>query len=162
MRALISLPCALFLLFCSVLCCAETPDVTAGETPALPWVERYLKALEVDPDNAALRYQLGLSLLSVGEDAAAIKEMHRAYPSLSQTIGINFNLGLAYTRLRDPESGSYIQVEHVIEGLDIHIQKSLRAIATGVIDENAQVLDGGDSFGERVVGNIGRPGQDTA
>ena len=35
---------------------------------------------------------------------AALAELHRAYPSLSQTIGINFNMGLAYTRLHDPDS----------------------------------------------------------
>jgi len=74
------------------------------KSSTLPWVERYQRALEVDPDNAALRYQLGLSLLSANEYSAAIEEFHRAYPSLSQTVGINFNLGLAYTHLRDPDS----------------------------------------------------------
>jgi len=83
------------------LALSDSPGGTAAE---LPWAERYRAALEIDPDNASLRYQLGLALLAAGDNPEAVAELHRAYPALSQTIGINFNLGLAYTRLREPDS----------------------------------------------------------
>jgi len=117
----------------------------AGSSPEaaeLPWVERYLHALDVDPDNAALRYQLGLALLAAGDNVAAVKEMHRAYPSLSQTVGINFNMGLAYTRLRDPDSAQlYLEQAEASGALD---QREIYPLASALYNVALVYLDRGE------------------
>ncbi|PLX98903.1 MAG: hypothetical protein C0624_14055, partial [Desulfuromonas sp.] len=119
---------------------AESSSLTTTEE--LPWVERYRRALEIDPDNAALRYQLGLALLAAGDNAAAIKEMHLAYPSLSQSVGINFNLGLAYTRLREPDSAQlYLEQAEASGALQ---QREIYPLASALYNVALVYLDNGE------------------
>jgi len=67
-------------------------------------IEHYRKALQVDPENPTLRYYLGVSLLIDGHDREAVDAFTRAYPTLADSIEMNYNFGLAWSRLGDPDS----------------------------------------------------------
>jgi len=67
-------------------------------------IERYRKALAVDPGNLPLRYYLGVSLLLSGHNREAIEQFRQAYPGFSDSVEANYNLALAYARLDDPDS----------------------------------------------------------
>ncbi len=86
--------CVLILFFGSVLPCTAAPSL----------IDHYRKALDTDPQNQMLRYHLGIALLNQGETLLAVKAFREAYPQRASDPEINFNLAIAYTRLKDPDS----------------------------------------------------------
>lgn len=78
-------------------------------------IAHYRNALQVDPDNLTLHYYLGVSLLIDGHDRAAVEAFTRAYPALADSMEMNYNFGLAWSRLGDPDSALiYLeQAEHL-------------------------------------------------
>ena len=86
--------CVLILFVGSVLPCAAAPSL----------IDHYRKALSADPQNQMLRYHLGIALLNQGETLLAVKAFRKAYQQRASDPEINFNLAIAYTRLKDPDS----------------------------------------------------------
>ena len=86
--------CVLVLLLGSVLPCVAAPSL----------IDHYRIALDTDPQNQMLRYHLGIALLNQGETHLAVKAFRMAYPQRANDPEINFNLAIAYTRLKDPDS----------------------------------------------------------
>ena len=86
--------------FCIVVsslpCPAETEDLASAARLSL--IDHYRLALIVDPDNPILHYSLGSALLAEGLDLEAIAEFRQAYPALSASLEINYQLGLAHSR----------------------------------------------------------------
>jgi tetratricopeptide (TPR) repeat protein len=83
----------------------EAAEVTAAVEKQQPSLaDRYRQALAVDPDNLPLHYFLGVTLLTEGREREAIAEFSLAYPAYVDSIEMNYNLGLAYSRTGDPDS----------------------------------------------------------
>lgn len=83
---------------------AKTPADDSGGQYQSVAIERLQQALEVDPNNLPLRYYLGVSLLIAGQDQAAVDAFRLAYPAFSDSVEMNYNFALAYTRLGDVDS----------------------------------------------------------
>lgn len=67
-------------------------------------VERYRQALAVDPDNATLRYYLGVTLLAQEQFTEAARELKQAWPAYAQSVEANYNLALALAGTGDIDS----------------------------------------------------------
>ncbi len=85
-------------------CLAAPPASPPKGSAPVPLVERYRQALSLDPENLPLRYHLGIALLMEGDNKGAVEAFRKAYPAFTDSPEMNFNLGLAYTRLGDPDS----------------------------------------------------------
>lgn len=81
---------------------AEDADSVSARQPSL--ADRYRQALAIDPGNLPLHYYLGVALLAEDKDREAIAEFSRAYSAFADSIEMNYNLGLAYARIGDPDS----------------------------------------------------------
>jgi len=86
-----------------VLCLPFPSQATAQESSNRT-VDRYRAALKIDPDNPVLHYALGVALLQEGDSNAAIAALRKAYPAYTGSIEMNYNMGLAFTLLGDPDS----------------------------------------------------------
>ncbi|MFO7983683.1 MAG: tetratricopeptide repeat protein [Desulfuromonadales bacterium] len=76
----------------------------AEEIRSVPPKEQFRKALEVDPENPALRYHRGVALLHDDQPEKAVSELCRAYPFLFDSIEMNYSLGVGLTRTNDADS----------------------------------------------------------
>ncbi|NIQ96729.1 MAG: tetratricopeptide repeat protein [Desulfuromonadales bacterium] len=82
-------------------------------------IKRYRQALEVDPANLALHYYLGVALLVENRPAEAVREFRRAYPAFADSIEMNYNLGLALTRVGDADSAQlYLEQAETLGAMD--------------------------------------------
>lgn len=95
---------ACLLLFLAVPGFQSPSSVNAAEQPTISLVDRYRRALEVDPDNLKLRYYLGVALLGRGQTDEALTELRLAYPEFQDSIEANYNLGIACLRAGDSDS----------------------------------------------------------
>ncbi|HAD05441.1 MAG: hypothetical protein A2091_00655 [Desulfuromonadales bacterium GWD2_61_12] len=91
---------------------APSPGLSAGQHVL---IEHYRNALLIDPDNLTLHYYLGVSLLIDGHDKEAVASFTRAYPAMADSVEMNYNFGLSWSRLGDPDSALlYLeQAEHL-------------------------------------------------
>lgn len=88
------------------------------QTPA-SLIERYRLALEVDPENPALHYCLGVVLRLEQRPAEAVAELRRAYPAYAASIEMNYSLGIVLTRLGDADSAQiYLEQAEALGALD--------------------------------------------
>jgi len=67
-------------------------------------ISRYRQALLVDPENPNLHYALGVALLQEGHTSDAIVALSQAYPAYTDSIEMHYNMGLAFSRINDPDS----------------------------------------------------------
>jgi len=88
--------------------------------PASQQIERYRQVLGMDPGNLPLHYYLGVALLLNNRTQEAIDEFRSAYPAFTDSIEMNFNLGLAYARLGDSDSALlYFEQAEALGALDV-------------------------------------------
>lgn len=99
---LLRIPSLLFLITCLWVLPATAADQTT-DIQSLA-IERYRQALAVDPDNNALRYFLGVSLLGQNRYEEAVRELKAAYPAYIDSVEANYNLALALTGSGDADS----------------------------------------------------------
>ncbi|MBW6512171.1 MAG: tetratricopeptide repeat protein [Desulfuromonadaceae bacterium] len=95
---------ACFLLFLAVPGLQSPSSANTAEQPVISLVDRYRRALEVDPDNLKLRYYLGVALLGRGQTADALIELRLAYPAFQDSVEANYNLGIACLQAGDNDS----------------------------------------------------------
>ncbi|RMF42881.1 MAG: hypothetical protein D6751_11370 [Deltaproteobacteria bacterium] len=99
---LLKIPC----LLCLAACLWVLPATASDQTTDLQSlaIERYRQALAVDPDNNALRYVLGVSLLGQNRYEEAVRELKVAYPAYIDSVEANYNLALALVGSGDADS----------------------------------------------------------
>lgn len=71
------------------------------KTLPIPASEQYRKALEVDPGNPVIRYCRGVALLHDDRPEEAVSEFRRVYSFFSDSIEMNYNLGIGLTGTGD-------------------------------------------------------------
>ena len=82
-------------------------------------IERYQNALQVDPDNSTLHYFLGVALIREGQIKDGIKELRIAYPAYTDSVEMQYNMGLAYSQLGDPDSAMiYLEQAEALGALE--------------------------------------------
>lgn len=133
-----------------ILFFALQPLTTLADSAASGLSENYRHALELDPDNAALHYYLGISLLSDGDNRTAITEFKRAYPSYIDSLEMNYNFALVYSRLGDIDNAQlYLDLAESLGARDrqnlypivnIWFNLALIAIEQGRSDEAERLL----------------------
>lgn len=70
-------------------------------------VEKFRQALESDPENPSLRYQLGMSQLSLPDYNEALKNLHKAAEYLGDDVHLQILLGQLYQNLRRNDEALY-------------------------------------------------------
>lgn len=101
---------------------------SAPRSEASILTEQYRRALELDPANDDLRYQMGVALLGDGDVNGAVAALTKAYRSLGNSLEMNYNLALAYSLLPDQENAQlYLEVA---ETLGARENQALYPIAT--------------------------------
>lgn len=83
---------------------ATAEQTAAAATEQASLADHYRRALAIDPGNLPLHYYLGVALLTEDRNHEAIDEFRRAYPAFSDSVEMNYNLGLAYARIGDRDS----------------------------------------------------------
>ena len=82
-------------------------------------IDRYRLSLEVDPDNPTLHYFLGIALIREGDTKEGLKELRIAYPTYTDSIEMQYNMGLAFSKLGDPDSAMlYLEQAETLGALD--------------------------------------------
>jgi tetratricopeptide (TPR) repeat protein len=80
------------------------PAIAATSSDQSTIIERYRLSLEIDPDNPTLHYFLGIALIREGQTKEGLKELRIAYPAYTDSIEMQYNMGLAFSKLGDPDS----------------------------------------------------------
>lgn len=105
---------AAWLLFVTFLILPPIPHAHASEL-----TEHYRRALAADPADESLRYHFGICLLNDGNDRAGVAELLKVYPAFAGSLEANYNLGLGYTRLGDPDNALlYLELAEGLGALD--------------------------------------------
>jgi len=95
-----------------------SPAIATQDT-AVSLIERYQRALSIDSNNPTLQYQLGVALLVENKPYEAIKKFRLAYPAYIDSVEMNYNLGLAYFKIDDPDSAVlYFEQSEELGALD--------------------------------------------
>ncbi len=82
-------------------------------------IERYRLSLEIDPDNPTLHYFLGIALIREERIEEGLKELRIAYPAYTDSIEMQYNMGLAFSKLGDPDSAMlYLEQAEALGALD--------------------------------------------
>lgn len=78
-------------------------------------IEQYRKALDLNPDDINVRYQLGIALLKEKAYKEALIHLLKVYNAMPYDAGLNYNLGLAYAGAGELEKAFdlYKQVEKI-------------------------------------------------
>jgi len=95
------------------------PASGAVQTSQDTMIDRYRLSLEVDPDNPTLHYFLGIALIRDGDINEGLKELRIAYPAYTDSIEMQYNMGLAFSKLGDPDSAMlYLEQAEALGALD--------------------------------------------
>ncbi len=104
-----------FLIICLIAFPASGADTTGQDS----MIERYRMSLEIDPDNPTLHYFLGIALIREGQTEEGLKELRIAYPAYTDSIEMQYNMGLAFSKLGDPDSAMlYLEQAEALGALD--------------------------------------------
>jgi len=115
------------------------------KTWSTPVSEQYRRALEVDPENPVIRYCRGVALLHEDRTEEAVSELRRVYSFFSDSIEMNYNLGIGLTGSGDAVSARlYLEQAEALGALrrpQIYPLSSAYYNIGLVYLENGQVLD---------------------
>lgn len=104
---------------CIIICLTALPDAAASSADQSTIIERYRLSLEIDPDNPTLHYFLGIALIREEQTKEGLKELRIAYPAYTDSIEMQYNMGLAFSKLGDPDSAMlYLEQAEALGALD--------------------------------------------
>jgi len=100
-------------------CLVVHPAVGAETSGQNSMIDRYRLSLEIDPDNPTLHYFLGIALIREGDTEQGLKELRIAYPAYTDSIEMQYNMGLAFSKLGDPDSAMlYLEQAEALGALE--------------------------------------------
>ncbi|PLY03777.1 MAG: hypothetical protein C0623_00040 [Desulfuromonas sp.] len=106
----------LYLLLLLLIPATVSTVVSAAENSM---IERYRLSLKVDPDNPTLHYFLGVALIRENLIKEGLKELRIAYPAYTDSIEMQYNMGIAFSKLGDQDSAMlYLEQAEALGGLD--------------------------------------------
>jgi len=95
------------------------PALAATASTDGSMIERYQLSLEVDPDNPTLHYFLGVALIREDRIKEGLKELRIAYPAYTDSIEMQYNMGIAFSKLGDQDSAMlYLEQAEALGGLN--------------------------------------------